>query len=100
MKTKPHPVTLPEEELVQLLSRFREQRVAVLGDVGIDRYTQGRVDRISPEAPVPIVAVEKETLKLGLAANVADNIVALGGNAELTGVVGKDKDAHDLEALL
>jgi rfaE bifunctional protein kinase chain/domain len=100
MKTKPHSVTLPEEELLQLLSRFREQRVAVLGDVGIDRYTQGRVDRISPEAPVPIVAVEKETLKLGLAANVADNIVALGGSAELTGVVGKDKDAHDLEALL
>jgi len=79
MKTKPHPVTLPEEELLQLLSRFREQRVAVLGDVGIDRYTQGRVDRISPEAPVPIVAVEKETLKLGLAANVADNIVAVSG---------------------
>jgi len=78
MKTKPHPVTLPEEELLQLLSRFREQRVAVLGDVGIDRYTQGRVDRISPEAPVPIVAVEKETLKLGLAANVADNIVVSG----------------------
>jgi D-beta-D-heptose 7-phosphate kinase/D-beta-D-heptose 1-phosphate adenosyltransferase len=100
MKPKPDPVTLPEEELLQLLARFRDQRVAVLGDVGIDRYTQGRVERISPEAPVPIVAVEKETLKLGLAANVADNIVALGATAELTGVVGKDKDAQDLSGLL
>jgi rfaE bifunctional protein kinase chain/domain len=100
MKTKPDPVSLPEEELVSLLGQFQHQRIAVLGDVGIDRYTQGRVERISPEAPVPIVFVESETLKLGLAANVADNIVALGGTAELTGVIGKDKNAEDLVGLL
>jgi D-beta-D-heptose 7-phosphate kinase/D-beta-D-heptose 1-phosphate adenosyltransferase len=100
MKLKHHKVSLPEEELLQLLAAFRTKRIAVLGDVGIDRYTQGSVDRISPEAPVPIVFVLNEYLKLGLATNVADNIVALGGSTEVVGVVGKDKDASDLMALM
>jgi rfaE bifunctional protein kinase chain/domain len=100
MKTESNPVTLPEEELLQLLSSFQKKKIAVFGDVGIDRYTQGTVERISPEAPVPIVFVQNESLKLGLAANVADNIVALGGSPSLTGVVGFDKDAVDLSALM
>jgi D-beta-D-heptose 7-phosphate kinase/D-beta-D-heptose 1-phosphate adenosyltransferase len=97
--SKSNPVTLPEEELLQLLSSFKNRKIAVLGDVGVDRYTQGAVERISPEAPVPIVFVQSETLKLGLAANVADNIVALGGAASVTGVIGKDQCANDLEGL-
>lgn len=100
MKLKHQHVSIPEENLVGLLSKFQSKRIAVLGDVGIDRYTQGTVDRISPEAPVPIVFVQTETLKLGLATNVADNIVALGGTAQIVGVVGQDKDASDLVQLL
>jgi rfaE bifunctional protein kinase chain/domain len=100
MKNESNPVTLPEEELLQLLSSFKKRKIAVFGDVGIDRYTLGTVERISPEAPVPIVFVQSENLKLGLAANVADNIVALGGGPTLTGVVGKDKDAVDLSLLM
>ncbi len=93
-------VTIKNDVLVNLLSQFKGKRIAVLGDVGIDRYTQGSVERISPEAPVPIVFVQSEYLKLGLAANVADNIIALGGIAELSGVIGKDEDAESLSHLL
>ncbi|MBS1960163.1 MAG: D-glycero-beta-D-manno-heptose-7-phosphate kinase [Bdellovibrionales bacterium] len=91
--------TVTEDRLLELLAVFKKKRIAVLGDVGIDRYTQGIVERISPEAPVPIVFVQSEHLKLGLAANVADNVVALGGNVDITGVIGKDKDAQDLQNL-
>jgi len=100
MKNPSNPVTLTEEMLLQTLGLFQKQNVAVLGDVGIDRYTHGTVERISPEAPVPIVFVESENLKLGLAANVADNIIALGGKAAITGVIGKDGDAKDFERLM
>jgi len=87
--------------LEELLSRLqRPQKVVVVGDVGLDRYTEGAVDRISPEAPVPIVRVESETLKLGLAANVADNIRALGSEPWLVGVVGRDRAAEDFRKLL
>jgi rfaE bifunctional protein kinase chain/domain len=92
-------VTISESRLRSIIALFDHVKIAVVGDVGIDRYTQGSVDRISPEAPVPIVLVEKEYLKLGLAANVADNIVALGGAPYLVGVVGSDKDAQDLRDL-
>ncbi len=97
---KTNKVAVPEEELLHVLSAFRKQQIAVLGDVGIDRYTQGIAERISPEAPVPIVFVQNEYLKLGLAANVADNIIALGGKVDLTGVAGKDQDGKDLFRML
>jgi rfaE bifunctional protein kinase chain/domain len=100
MKLKHHSVSLPKADLLKLFSQFRKKQIAVVGDVGIDRYTQGSVDRISPEAPVPIVFVQHEYLKLGLATNVADNIVALGGKTEVVGVLGKDKDATDLLSLM
>ncbi len=99
MRSESNPVTMPEEELLQLLGSFQRRRIAVLGDVGVDRYTQGSVERISPEAPVPIVFVQSETLKLGLASNVADNIAALGGKAAVTGVIGRDSCAEDLRRL-
>jgi rfaE bifunctional protein kinase chain/domain len=86
--------------LKQLLGLIRGKRILVVGDVGVDRYTLGLVERISPEAPVPIVLVEEEKLKLGLAANVADNVQALGGVPLLTGVVGVDRAGDDLKALL
>ncbi|MCC7440758.1 MAG: bifunctional hydroxymethylpyrimidine kinase/phosphomethylpyrimidine kinase [Bdellovibrionales bacterium] len=86
--------------LKDLLARIGGVESLVVGDVGVDRYTLGVVERISPEAPVPIVAVETEWLKLGLAANVAENIVALGGKARMTGIVGSDRGAEDLAGLL
>lgn len=76
------------------------KKLLVVGDVGVDRYTIGTVERISPEAPVPIVRVTEEKLKLGLAANVADNIQVLGGIPLLVGVVGKDRGASDFKELL
>jgi D-beta-D-heptose 7-phosphate kinase/D-beta-D-heptose 1-phosphate adenosyltransferase len=73
-----------------LVSRFSGQRVLVAGDVMLDRFIVGRVTRISPEAPVPVVQFQSEHVRLGGAANVANNIVALGGRAALVGVVGAD----------
>ncbi len=91
---------MKEAKLVEYLHGFHQTKVGVLGDVGIDRYTWGSVERISPEAPVPIVRVDRETLKLGLAANVAENVTALGGQPEIVGVIGEDSDARDLRAML
>jgi rfaE bifunctional protein kinase chain/domain len=83
-----------------LFRAIPKKRILVIGDVGVDRYTIGLVERISPEAPVPIVLVEEETLKLGLAANVADNVKVLGGAPLLVGVVGADRGAQDFKKLL
>ena len=89
--------------MTDLLSRFRDRVILVVGDVMLDHFVVGRVDRISPEAPVPVVAFDHEEYRLGGAANVAHNIVAMGGRAEIVGVVGADADAarlvSDLEAL-
>lgn len=82
-----------------LASRIKNQRILVIGDVGVDSYMMGKVERISPEAPVPVLHVEQEILKLGLAANVADNIQAMSANSILVGVIGKDKAAEDLTKL-
>ena len=68
-----------------LLSRFKDARVLVVGDVMLDRFVYGRVSRISPEAPVPVLAVEREAQSLGGAGNVARNIASLGGHATLIG---------------
>jgi rfaE bifunctional protein kinase chain/domain len=86
--------------LKHILQEFKSKKILVIGDVGIDRYTIGSVERISPEAPVPIVFVEEEKFKLGLAANCADNVHALGAVAWLTGIVGRDRAALDFRALL
>lgn len=87
--------------LRKYLSRFPRARVLVFGDVMVDEYVWGTVSRISPEAPVPVVAVRSETVKVGGAANVAANIAALGGRVSLVGVVGNDVQAerlaHELE---
>lgn len=91
---------LQPRAIKSILSRFRGKRILVIGDVGVDRYTMGIVERISPEAPVPIVAVQEEQLKLGLASNVADNLAALGGKPALIGIVGKDRTGEDFRKLL
>lgn len=86
--------------LLERLEQMENVGILVIGDVGIDRYTLGSVERISPEAPVPIVRVQEEKLKLGLAANVADNLRMLGADPLLCGVIGKDRAATDFKELL
>ena len=80
--------------------RLRAARVLVVGDAMLDRYWFGAVERISPEAPVPIVRVEREEERLGGAANVALNVQALGAGATLVTAVGEDAAARTLESLL
>jgi rfaE bifunctional protein kinase chain/domain len=75
-------------------------RVLVVGDAMLDRYWHGAVDRISPEAPVPVVKVTREEERIGAAANVAYNVATLGAKASFLGVVGDDEPGHRLEALL
>ncbi|MBK7005205.1 MAG: D-glycero-beta-D-manno-heptose-7-phosphate kinase [Burkholderiales bacterium] len=75
-------------------------RVLVVGDVMLDRYWYGAVDRISPEAPVPVVRITREEERNGGAANVAYNVVTLGAQASLLTVVGADEASHKLEALV
>ncbi len=84
--------------LRQLVDRFRDQGILVVGDVMLDRFLVGRVTRISPEAPVPVVAHDHDTYRIGGAANVAANVAALGGTARLVGVVGNDADGALLPA--
>lgn len=90
------------------LERFNEitkgfqtlKPIVVIGDVGIDKYTFGEVKRISPEAPVPVLEVTKEWLKLGLAANISHNLSTLGVSSTLCGVVGEDSNANVFDSLL
>jgi rfaE bifunctional protein kinase chain/domain len=79
-----------------LVTRFAGRRLAVLGDCMLDRYLWGRVERISPEAPVPVVEVERETSTLGGAGNVAANLRALDAEPLLLSVVGEDDDGRRL----
>jgi rfaE bifunctional protein kinase chain/domain len=81
-------------------ARIKAARVLVVGDVMLDRYWYGAVDRISPEAPVPVVRVTREEERGGGAANVALNVAALGAQATLLAVVGDDEASHKLEKLL
>ena len=74
-------------------------RVLVVGDLMLDRYWFGEVDRISPEAPVPVVKVAKREDRLGGAANVARNVAALGAQASLLGIVGDDEPGREIDAL-
>lgn len=79
-----------------LLSAMRERRVAVVGDVMLDCYLHGSLDRISPEAPVPVVEIARQTYQLGGAANVAACLSALGARVQLAGLVGHDEAGERL----
>lgn len=79
---------------------FRGKKILILGDVGLDEYYHGEVHRLSPEGPVPILEVQREEARLGLSANVALNISALGGEPLLISVVGKDQAAARIQGLL
>jgi len=88
------------ERVEEILAGLRAVRVLVVGDLMLDRYLTGDVDRISPEAPVPVVRVNAETTAVGGAGNVAANVAALGSGCEIVGCVGDDRDGRVvLEAL-
>src|SRR6478736_6579081 len=80
----------------QRIERLPKVRLIVVGDIGLDEYVLGDVRRISPEAPVPVLEVQSQDSRLGLAANVAQNVASLGGIAHLVAVVGADGAADDL----
>ncbi len=84
----------------EILDRFADRRLAVVGDSMVDRFLWGRVDRISPEAPVPVVRLEDQTHKLGGAANVAANLRALGAQVVLVTAAGQDATGDLLCTLL
>lgn len=84
----------------QLFAEFAQKRILIVGDVMIDAYLRGKVNRVSPEAPVPIVSLEKEEERLGGAANVALNLVALGAKPIICSVVGNDRHSKNLQRLL
>ena len=83
-----------------LFKSFSNLKVAVIGDVMLDTYWWGKVDRISPEAPVPVVAVTSREERIGGAANVALNVKAMGANVHILSVIGADPDGKKLETLL
>ena len=83
-----------------IIEQFRDRNILVIGDLILDRYIWGKVSRISPEAPVPVVEVERESFLLGGAANVANNIVSLGARASVVGLVGEDMAGEALTDLL
>lgn len=86
--------------LEEVFSAFNRQKVLIIGDVMIDSYLWGNVDRISPEAPVPVVSVKRRDKRLGGAANVAMNIQAMGAVPVLCSVIGEDTEATDFLELL
>ena len=84
----------------ELLANMQDKRVLVIGDVMLDKYVIGDVERISPEAPVPVVHVRQEYARPGGSANVALNIQSLGGRGLLSGIMGRDSAGDDMLALL
>ena len=83
---------LTRDRIQQLIGRMKTSRVVVVGDIMLDRYLFGETDRLSPEAPVPVVTVRERHAALGGAANVAANVAALGAACQLVGAVGDDVD--------
>ena len=89
-----------KEEITDLFNKFNTCKVLIIGDVMIDSYLIGKVDRISPEAPVPVVALRQRLNMLGGAANVALNIKSLGAEAILCSVIGNDKQGDEIINLM
>src|SRR6476646_12247062 len=94
------PLSLKRDRLLSLLEAARSKRIAVVGDAMLDVYLRGDVERISPEAPVPVVRVRERTHALGGAANVAQNVVAIGARCDLVAAVGVDSGGRSLRAML
>jgi rfaE bifunctional protein kinase chain/domain len=91
---------IPRARLVALLASAKKHRITVIGDAMLDVYLTGDVERVSPEAPVPVVRVRHRRYALGGAANVAQNVAALGARADLVATIGSDESARLLKSLL
>lgn len=91
---------MTKSELEALFTSFKSLKVLIVGDVMVDSYIIGKVDRVSPEAPVPVVDVQKFDSRLGGAGNVALNVQAMGAEPILCSVIGSDKEGADLLQLL
>lgn len=91
---------MKKSRLLAIIKKFPQQKVAVFGDVMLDEYLYGTVSRISPEAPVPVLRVEKKEYFLGGAANVTNNISSLGGKAHLFGLLGDDYKGRMIKGML
>ena len=94
------PHTLTRDRLLGLLEGAKDRRIAVVGDAMLDVYLRGDVERISPEAPVPVVRVRERRHALGGAANVAQNVVAIGSECDLVAAVGNDVGGETLRGML
>lgn len=92
--------TPDNQELVSALARVADIRILVIGDIIVDHFIWGTVARISPEAPVPVVNVTHDNLLLGGSANVLNNIFALGGRADICGVIGNDDMGERLREMI
>ncbi|MCY7378149.1 MAG: PfkB family carbohydrate kinase, partial [Gemmatimonadaceae bacterium] len=93
-------ISLSRARLVELLDRAQGKRIAVIGDAMLDVYLIGDVERISPEAPVPVVRVRERKYALGGAANVAQNVVAIGARCDLIAAIGADAGGDILRDML
>jgi D-beta-D-heptose 7-phosphate kinase/D-beta-D-heptose 1-phosphate adenosyltransferase len=93
-------VRINRERLREVLDGFAAVRVSIFGDLMLDRYVWGEVNRISPEAPVPVVEVTRDSVRFGGAANVAENVASLGARASVVGLVGEDAAGRELVRLL
>ena len=91
---------MPASDLASILSRAGGRSVLVIGDAMLDHFVVGRVERISPEAPVPVVTFDAEEYRLGGAANVAHNVRAMGAGVEMVGLIGPDPEGARLRAAL
>lgn len=92
------PLTAARAE--EILDGFPMRKLLVIGDLMLDRYIRGRVDRISPEAPVPVVLTESESYAPGGAANVVNNLHSLGARSAVVGIIGDDREGVSLRELL
>src|ERR1044072_6700189 len=91
---------LTQQRAREIAREIGRRRVVVYGDVMLDEFVWGDVTRISPEAPVPVVDIRRESVHLGGAANVLANLLALGARASVVGVVGRDSAGERLRAEL
>lgn len=100
MRHTPAPAPISRDRLQEVIGRYATLRVAVVGDVMLDRYLVGDAERLSPEAPVPVVVVREQFARVGGAGNVAMNVTAMGARCQLVGAVGDDAHADALRAEL
>lgn len=90
---------IDKKKLISTVKKFSQVKILVVGDIMLDKFIWGNVERISPEAPVPVVNVERESIMPGGAANVINNICALGGSAILGGIIGTDNSGKSVQKL-